>query len=54
MNQKIDKPVLTKELPRRPYHSPMLATYGAIRELTTSGSVQTPEGSGTGNRFKRP
>ena len=38
----------------RPYHAPRLIAYGAIRELTASGSVDRPEGGGTGNSRKRP
>jgi len=50
MNQKMQKPVLTEESPRRPYHSPSLSTYGAIRELTAGGSLGTQENTGKDNQ----
>lgn len=37
----------------RPYHRPRLRVYGALRDLTAGGSVDRPEASGVGNRFKR-
>lgn len=39
---------------RKPYKSPELIEYGSIEDLTASGSVDRPEGTGTGNRNKRP
>jgi hypothetical protein len=38
--------------PKRVYRSPVFKTYGAIRELTTGGSVGPPEGAGVGNKDK--
>lgn len=38
----------------RPYHTPRLFVYGAVRQLTAAGSVDSPEGSGKGNTNKRP
>jgi hypothetical protein len=37
---------------KRVYRSPVLKMYGAIRELTASGSAPMPEGTGQGNFFK--
>jgi hypothetical protein len=37
---------------KRVYRSPVLKMYGAIRDLTMSGSIDRPEGTGEGNRFK--
>lgn len=37
-----------------PYHPPRLLVYGAVQDLTTSGSVDKPKGSGTGNTDKLP
>jgi hypothetical protein len=38
---------------KKHYHQPRLATYGAVKELTASGSNTGMEGSGEGNRNKR-
>jgi hypothetical protein len=37
---------------KRVYRSPVLKMYGAIRDLTMSGSIDQPEGKGAGNQFK--
>jgi hypothetical protein len=46
MKQKTHKRGPTAQLPRRPYHSPTLSTYGAIRELTAGGSGRETENKG--------
>lgn len=37
----------------RLYQTPRLVVYGALREMTSSGSVDRPEGSGAGNTTKK-
>lgn len=56
MTQKKEQLAQTEQVARRlrPYRSPSLSTYGGIRQLTTSGSVDRPEGGGQGNMDKRP
>jgi hypothetical protein len=39
---------------RRSYAAPRLTTYGAMRELTASGSSGTPESVGQPTRLPRP
>lgn len=39
---------------RRAYRAPRLRAYGPISRLTAGGSVDTPEGFGTGNMDKMP
>ena len=39
---------------KREYHAPLLTRYGALRDLTQSGSNTGKEGGGTGNTAKKP
>ena len=39
---------------RKPYVAPALTSFGSVAELTTSGSTDTPEGTGVGNSDKAP
>ena len=45
---------ISTKVSRKPYASPALSYFGMVAELTTSGSVDTPEGTGTGNQNKAP
>jgi hypothetical protein len=39
---------------RKHYRQPRLLTYGAVTELTASGTASGMEGTGKGNKGKRP
>ena len=57
MMQKNEQPANVERVPRvrRPYHSPSLSEYGAIQELTATGSgAVTEAGNSTNNPQKRP
>ncbi len=48
-----DQKTAVRQPGRRSYRTPRLFVYGAVRQLTTSGSADGPEGTGKGNRDKR-
>ncbi len=52
--QSYDQKTPTLEANARPYNSPRLLVYGAVRELTAGGSGQSDEGSMTGDLTRRP
>lgn len=55
MTHEIEDQKMLKEQPNTGrYHAPRLLLYGAVQDLTTSGSVDNPEGTGTGNITKAP
>ena len=39
---------------KKVYRQPVLASYGSLKALTTGGSFDRPEGTGVGNRNKKP
>jgi hypothetical protein len=49
-----DREKVVQQSSRRSYNTPRLFVYGAVRQLTASGSVDRPEGTGKGNAGKRP
>ncbi len=50
--KKQDKPNVTTT--KKTYRKPNLVRYGDVQKITKGGSVDSPEGKGTGNENKMP